>query len=300
MGNSQVGQWAVKACTFGMACALSTGACAATLSFAAVRDSGLPLAEFEAGSYSYTSSQLLTDGLTAAVSIPTGSASARTSPGVNRVQVDNQAAVDDEFLRANSIGGPFAVSISAWTDRFTITGGQGQGMARVSAIITGEFGPKSAPSYGGGGRYDLFVASTSEVQSLFSRPLEFLVETELPRTVLGLEQNVLTPGFQETGESVAPGSAFGGLLTGTFEFTYGESFHLVGMLSGFANDFGVLNALNSARFGLTAPGNATISTESGFVYAAAVPEPATASLLLAGLILLGGAAHRHGRRSRLL
>ena len=287
----------VVACVSAALLLFSTASHADTLSFAAVRDSSLPLVEYLSSNYSYTSSQLRTDSLEATVSIPSGSATARTALGVNRIQVENLAAVDDEFLRDNSIGGPFAVSISAWTDRFTITGGSGRGTAQVSSIITGQFGPKPDPSYGGAGNYDLFVGTAAQIASLFARPLEFIVDNELSGAALTLEQVVLAPGKTDPGEPLPPQSNFGGVLTGAVDFTYGESFYLVSVLSGFANDFGVLNALNSANFGISAPIGATLVSDAGFAYASAVPEPEHWAMLLAGLGIVGWAARRRQQPS---
>jgi hypothetical protein len=258
-----------------------------TLSFAAVRDSSLPLNEYLTQSYTYTTSQVRSDGLLVSVGTTSGAAAAQTAPGVNRVAVESLVAVDDERLRQESIGGPFSVSVSAWTDRFTINGGVGRGTALVSASITGQFGPKPDPSYGGGGRYSLFVADSSQIAALFSKPFEFVVNTDLSSAVLSLNQNVLKPGTTDSGESLPPQSPFGRQLTGSLDFTYGESFYLVSVLTGYANDFGVLNALNSAHFGINAPVGSTLSADSGFVYASAVPEPASWVLLvLAGPLLL--------------
>jgi hypothetical protein len=69
----------------------------------------------------------------------------------------------------------------------------------------------------------------------------------------------------------------------------------VSMLAGFAHDFGSLSAMQSAVFGLTVEGNtgAAIQTASGTTYPlAAVPEPETYALFLAGLGLLAVATRR--------
>jgi hypothetical protein len=89
------------------------------------------------------------------------------------------------------------------------------------------------------------------------------------------------PGFTTEFESVAPGASFGRVLRGQVEFTYGRPFYLISVLGASSNDFGALSAFNSARFGVSAPTGATLTADAGN-YAAAVPEPTSAALLLAG------------------
>jgi hypothetical protein len=270
------------------------------ISFSAVRDSSLPLDQFLSGAYTYTQSQQTADGAMATASIPSGNAASQTEYGVNRVAVENTVYVDSEFLRAESIGGPFAVGISAWADLFTISGGVGAGTAPVSAVLTGQFGPKVDPSFGGTGIYYLWVATSAQIDALAVRPFEFLVEfseaVEIDPSLaaLALVQSVPNPMFTDPG-SVPPGSLFGGTLSGEIAFTYDEPFYLVSLLGGAANDFGILNAMDSARFGITAPNGASIETESGNVYpSAVVAEPATSALLAFGLLGLVAARRRPG------
>ena len=74
------------------------------------------------------------------------------------------------------------------------------------------------------------------------------------------------------------------------------------MLYGLANDFGSLSAMNSAHFGFSVLGNAdaVVTTVSGTVYTAAVPEPQTMALWLLGLagLVLTAQASRPARCSR--
>ena len=205
------------------------------ISFSAVRDSSLPLDQFLSGAYTYTQSQQTADGAMATASIPSGNAASQTEYGVNRVAVENTVYVDSEFLRAESIGGPFAVGISAWADLFTISGGVGAGTAPVSAVLTGQFGPKVDPSFGGTGIYYLWVATSAQIDALAVRPFEFLVEfseaVEIDPSLaaLALVQSVPNPMFTDPG-SVPPGSLFGGTLSGEIAFTYDEPFYLVSLL----------------------------------------------------------------------
>lgn len=275
-----------------------TSSHAEVLSFTAVRDSSIPQSEHDSLDFSYTQSDRRIDNSVASAAISSGNAKAQTTLGVNRIAVDNYAKVDDEGLRSTSVGGPFAVGVSVWVDQFTILGSGGSGIASVSASVTGEFGPKPAPSYGGAGGYYLFVATSNQISSLLSKPFEFLVSTDVCGfSALCLEQNVLKPGYTDPGESLPQGSQFGRMLTGNLSFNYGEPFYLVSILGGFANDYGVLNAFNSAHFGISAPTDAVISTLSGNTYAAAVPEPNAGTMVAAGLVVLGAAIRYRRKQS---
>ena len=276
-----------------------TSSHAEVLSFAAVRDSSIPQAEYDSLDFSYTQSDRRSDSSVATAAISSGDAKAQTTLGVNRIAVDSNAIVDDEGLRSESVGGPFAVGVSVWIDQFTILGSGGSGIASVSASVTGEFGPKPGPSYGGQGGYYLFVATSNQIASLFSKPFEFLVSTDVCElSALCLEQNVLKPGTNDPGESVREGSPFGRMLKGNVSFNYGEPFYMVSLLAGAANDYGVLNAFNSAKFGISAPTDAVMTTLSGNTYAAAVPEPTASAMSTAGLVLMGAAMRYRRKKSR--
>jgi hypothetical protein len=206
-------------------------------------------------------------------------AKAQTLYGVNRVFASSSTAVDNEGFRQTGIGGPFALASSIWADTFTISGGQGAGQATVSATVTGQFGS----GYGAAGVYVLAVVTEEQLNSIVDDP--YLAE--LPSTILYLSQHTLAPGFEDEGERLAPGSAFGRVLTGMLPFVYDQPFMVVSLMLAGANDFGELSAMNSADFGITLPGaGASLITESGATYPLAVPEPETYALFVAGLALL--------------
>lgn len=277
-----------------------------TYSFAAVKDSGVSAADLAISNYNYTDEMFVSNTSLASSAGNGNLAQAQTLPGVNRIEVSNSISVTDEAIRQNGIGGPFAISLSGWTDNFVITGGTGLGSALVSVNVTGQFGN----GYGGGGGYGMWYSSPTELQSevvqfLSADPTSWLIET-IDEPVDGGEililsylANVLAPGYTDPGLMLPPGSQFGGLLSTTINFIYGEEFSLASVLFGFANDTGSLSAMNSAHFGITVLNNplAQVETGSGTVYAEAVPEPETWAMLLAGLGLVGFAARRRERKA---
>lgn len=280
---------------------LAMPARAEILSVAGVRDSSLPQALYDSGtifSPGYYDQFQRQDG-TAVASAATvnGTAKAQSDYGVNRVDVASFAPVDDENLRRTSIGGPFADAYSIWVDRFVVQGGTGVGTLSVSAIVSGRFGNQP----GGFGFYDLVQVDTGNANTDALAVAEFLrdettANTALVNYVLALSQEVPAAGHGSDAEVVAPGGAFGGVLSGEITFTYGRPFYLISLLGASANDFGSLSAFNSAHFGITAPAGATLTSAAGVSYAAAVPEPATLALTLAGGWVLASWARRQRRR----
>jgi hypothetical protein len=281
----------------GLALALMVGSAAAepapgVLSFAGVRDSSVPQSDFDNGIVNFTQEAMVSDNRVASSSLSTGNSRAQSLLGTNRVEVINLARVDNEELRQNSIGGPFSAAVSAWFDTFTVTGGSGAAAATISSSITGRFGD----GFGATGMYRLWKISPDDLNSLLAAPLDALLDDTLPQGLLSLDQSVIdTSRFTESGELLAPGSDFGRTLVGEVDFVYGETFILLSVMAGFANDFGSLSSFNSAVFGITAPTASTLQSGSGFGYAAAVPEPMAAWLMAIGLPLLALALRRRVR-----
>jgi hypothetical protein len=275
-----------------------------TYSFAGVKNSGVSAADFAISNYNYTDEMFVSDTSLASAAGNGNLARAQTLPGVNRIEVSNSIPVTDEFIRQTGIGGPFAMSVSGWTENFMVTGGTGLGTALISVNVTGQFGN----GYGAEGGYGMWLSTPAELQNevvqfLSTDPITWVIETiDDPEDggeslILSYLANVLAPPFTEPGLMLPPGSLFGGRLSTTINFTYGEQFSLASVLYGFANDTGSLSAMNSADFGITVLNNplAQVQTDSGAVYAQAVPEAETWTMLLAGLGLVGFAATRRSK-----
>lgn len=79
-------------------------------------------------------------------------------------------------------------------------------------------------------------------------------------------------------------------LSASIAHAAGESFYLTGILAANVSEGETIDAFDTAVFGISSP--AGFTTASGTVYTAAVPEPTSWALMLAGLGLLGGVAAR--------
>lgn len=303
---NEIRQWRIRSVA-GLALATAIGwstgsATAQTLSLAGVRNSSLPQALYDTGTVftpGYYDVVQRQDGTgVASAATVNGTARAQSDYGVNRAAVTSLAPVDDEGLRRTSVGGPFADAISVWADRFTVLDGSGIGTLSVSALVSGRFGPQP----GGFGFYNLMVVDSGDAEADARTVAAVLRDESGPETlaavsVLSVAQEVVAPGYTTDVESVAPGSVFGRVLTGEVTFTYGRSFYLISVLGAFANDFGALDAFNSAHFGITAPVGASIVSDAGVRYAAAVPEPSTAVLVLVGALALAGIRRQQASRA---
>lgn len=226
-----------------------------------------------------------------AISSSTHSVFAQTAQGSNRVYLQQTGALSSSVLAATSD--------STWYDRATITGGIGVGTARFSIHINGTVDVGAFPGAAG---YVLSVSSLHPFEgssvaaswSLLASPYNDISYAN------GFSQT-LTPGV---------GQAIDVTLSGTFDFTYGEVFYVLGSLHSIAADLSFLlsscspNCLpnsslegsgattldfsNSARLvSIVLPEGATASFASGATYnVTAVPEPAEWAMLLAGLGLI--------------
>jgi hypothetical protein len=176
-------------------------------------------------------------------------------------------------------------AFSAWSDGFVVNGGSGTGILNFSVQLHGTLFDEDA----------VFALIMSDNPDAFS-PASIAEDafngfTNIPGTA-----PVLLVEVAETQEATPGPGVYSfplGSVDETFNvnvpFTYGQTFYLASVLDITAQgDF-----YNSANFGITAPVGASITSLSGTSYpAAAVPEPETYAMLLAGLGLVGFAARR--------
>ena len=260
-------------------------------------------------------------GATAQISAPSYAAAASTTLG------SNHAYASASTLPSNVLG---AGSFSGWYDQVTITGGSGVGTASFTVQLNGT---ADVGAFGGGMAYALgtstvhpsqLVSSTTtfNMSSPYAWPMDAV--NPIATYVIGAspynDTSVLFPGIAPVPDLVlTPGTGqnIQATLHGTFNFTYGETFYLLGGLGTSVFDVSILQAFcpldtgscvpspdgtgpttldfsNSAHLaGIVLPQGASLSSASGAAYnVTAVPEPGAWLMLLAGLGLVGWRTRR--------
>lgn len=289
--------------------------------YSAAQDQGSPSSppDFVAQRNSTT-----TSGATAAISTSGYLAAARTSVGANHV-----------FLRADDFGnGAIATtSLSRWADAFTVSGGSGQATMQFTVRLRGVV---DVGQFGGGVSYTLYAdsAAPGDLASFdgagWATPIHYDIgispfiadngaaaqAESFDNATVGSPQGISggymppppPPVYQPDMTLHAGANQLVDLMfTGSFDFTYGQTYHLVSEfgagIHGFT-PFGApagsgpttLDFLNGAWLsGIVLPSGASVIFESGAGYpVATVPEPAEWALLLAGLGLIGWRTRRRG------
>lgn len=177
---------------------------------------------------------------------------------------------------------------SVWSDGFFIGGGSGSGVLQLSTRITGSVA----------GRYDMaFALYTSDQPFDWQEVFDTVDESEgiwdwqLP----GVQRWLFTGIVNGCGGQYQPDDcthyphvnfqgSFDETLWSPVPFTYGQTLYVLSVFSGeTGRDAGSGAFFNSASFGISPPAGATLRALSETAYASAVPEPATALLLLTGL-----------------
>lgn len=177
-------------------------------------------------------------------------------------------------------GGYAAVAGAIFTDSFTITGGTGT--AFTSTNLSGVVGPNADSLMA----YVLLksVDPFSDLEALEIQLGEIIATGMLPTGLEVVHAAIATPSLP-----LDP------LPTGSYTYVDGVPIYLAGVLLTYAEQDGsaVFNA--TARFGITPTGS--LLTNSGLVYAQAVPEPGTWAMMIAGVALLGFVARRRVARA---
>jgi PEP-CTERM motif len=184
-----------------------------------------------------------------------------------------------------------AAAASIWSDSFVVTGRTGSGVAALSAQIDGSLAGDADLSYA------LFVSplpfDVQIIEAGYGTAPGFDFDPQVPNS----ERFLYTAIANGCGGQNGGGSAGCGhvplenvqgpvnlTLTGSFSFTYGQTYYFASVFEGDVSaNGGSEQFFNSADFGITVPAGATLTAISGTQYAAAVPEPETWILLLAGL-----------------
>lgn len=250
-------------------------------------------------------------GAAAGVSVNDGggaAASAWTDYGANHASASYTAG-DGTSLAS--------LGASLWFDQITINGGSGMGTAALNASLNGTAdvgAPDGAAAYVLGTTTVNPTTLTSSTTSLNSLALplsmdtsqittvaSYVVGTQGAATACASQLGATCPSFNQI-LGVGAGQAIQANLTGSFSFTYGQSFYLVGLLgTGVGQNFSTASpATTTFDFSNTGllnqivlPQGAILSDASGTIYSvAAVPEPAEWLTLVAGLGLISLVARR--------
>ena len=176
---------------------------------------------------------------------------------------------------SNTASWPFGVS----SDGFVISGSSGTGTIHLSASIHGSAGGDWDQGY------SLFVSSSpfsleAVLEQWYAEAANCPPDTGCDYDIHAEGATRLLNRIVNNGDS--PANA---ILTADLEFEYGTPFYLLAFFGGDGN--AGVDFYNSAAFGLSAPFGASVSTLSGAVYAAAVPEPTTMALVLFCLAAVG-------------
>jgi hypothetical protein len=227
-------------------------------------------------------SDLAADEVTSAFLAGGLNARAVTSPGVNRAEA---------LANVPGSTGATAVGVSVWYDGFVPlppTGLPGPGTASVSVTISGstlQTDPSASIAY------TLFKLSQAQFDAIDrSNPSTFALNV-----LNGAMAGYLRP-IDVAATHVDGAGVINRTHTGTFDFTYGDTFYLVGALVTRASDLGSASSFNTATFGFSTGNPAdTLFTDSYVPYASFVPEPGTWALTFGGLALIGLTARRRRR-----
>jgi hypothetical protein len=208
-------------------------------------------------------------------------ARAMTEPGVNRAEA-----------MANVGGtGASAVGVSVWYDGFLAlppSGTPGPGSASVSVTIgSSSMQPQATSSIA----YTLFQLTSAQFDAIDrSNPANFALSV-LNGGLAGYLRPIDVAATHLDGAGVINRTH-----AGTVNFTYGDTFYLVGALVARASDLGSASSFNTATFGISSANPAdTLITDSYLPYASFVPEPGAWALTFGGLALIVLATKRRRR-----
>ena len=176
-----------------------------------------------------------------------------------------------------------------WSDGFTVTGNTGQGSLSLSSHIDGSlFGSSEVfyALYASSKPFslDTILTAVGKANGFWRVELTDSVRLLFTGAVNGCD---LSNSYRNCGH--LPYHNYHGSLdittTSNIQFTYGVPIYVASIFGGGSIYNGSASFLNSATFGITAPTASTLTSISGAVYAAAVPEPSAWVLLLSALAI---------------
>lgn len=176
-----------------------------------------------------------------------------------------------------------------WSDGFTIMGGSGIGTLTISAHVEGSIFGRSEMFYA---LYvsskpfslDTILGAVDDARGFWRLELPGSNRVLFTGAVNGCN---LQHAYRNCGH--LPYENYEGSLSLTVasgvSFTYGESLYVASLFGGGSVLEGSSSFLNSAKFGITAPSASTLTSISGYLYAAAIPEPSVWMLLVCAITI---------------
>ncbi|MBT0959688.1 PEP-CTERM sorting domain-containing protein [Denitromonas iodatirespirans] len=245
----------------------------------------LPDAELNStatGSYDFTLGAK-SGNLSTSESDATGAPST-VSGSKNGFGFDATAAVNETALSAYAStayhpagnagsGSSSASAVASLTDFITFSGGAGMGSASLTALLTGTLTGNNFGSAGYSLSIALYDVTDLGTSYSLSNPLMLAADT---RNIAGRQFVTVNDTFESD-----------------FDFEYGKTYGLVATFSALADNGGVADFSNTTSFAMAAAPNVRLESQAGIDYGiAAVPEPQSYAMLLAGIGLMGLIARR--------
>ncbi|CAH0352515.1 hypothetical protein [Aquabacterium sp. CECT 9606] len=182
-------------------------------------------------------------------------------------QVRAGFGVNGAYASVNQAQDREAYAESIWSDAFVVHGGSGQATAQITVRLEGTLDGLGQPGGPGSNSFYTLFVSDKPISCDFDE-LDCTGNAAIPLT-----------------ESLS-GVQY---LSASIEFTYDKPFYLASYLGAevVGGQTGVADFFHSAHFGISAPIDATLTTDSGTRYQAAssVPEPQSVVMFAMGMLV---------------
>jgi hypothetical protein len=194
-------------------------------------------------------------------------------------QVRAGFGVNGAYASVNLAQDREAYAESIWSDAFVVHGGSGRATAQISVRLEGALDGLGQPGGPGSNSFYTLFVSDQPISCDFDA-LDCTGNAAIPLT-----------------ESLS-GVQY---LRAIIEFTYDKPFYLASYLGAevVGGQTGVADFFHSAHFGISAPTDATLTTDSGTVYqsASSVPEPQSVLMFAMGMLLAWRAGSKRAGQS---